>query len=34
VAVSTEEMQKLQDKIDSLTEDYNDEKKQSIKLEE
>jgi len=27
-------MQKLQEKIDSLTEDYNDEKKQSIKLEE
>jgi uncharacterized coiled-coil protein SlyX len=34
VAVSTEEIQKLQDKIATLTEQYNDEKKQAIKLED
>jgi hypothetical protein len=34
VTVSNEEMQKLQDKIDEISDQYNDEKKLSIKLEE
>ena len=33
-AVPSEELTKLQDKIDQLTEDYNEEKKQGLKLEE
>ena len=33
-AANPEEVQKLQAKIDQLSEDYNEEKKQAVKLEE